>query len=244
MAATKLIRHIKKYIGVRKKEKEMTALKKIAIALPANEVHLFELCEKYISEELAGEEFEIKRYYEDTLLDEMMAKGCMTEEFSRRAFDIFETAAKDNADAILVGCSTIGDVSRKAAALYELMGLPLISLDDPAAEKAVEVGKRIGMLVNLDTTIDISRKNLERIAKGKNKKIEVVVGFEQVFGMGKEKIKNSLIKNCKNIASKVDVIFLCQPSMTEWADEIQKEVDVPVISILDHAAKTVREKIF
>ncbi len=219
-------------------------MKKIAIALPANEVHLFELCEKYIKAELEGEDYEIKRYHEDTLLEEIMTRGCMTEEFSRRAFDIFEAAAKDNADAILVGCSTIGDVSRRAAALYELMGLSLISLDDPAACAAVEKGKRIGMIVNLDTTIDISKKNLERIARKKGKEIEIVVGFKPVFGMGEEKIKASLMESCKELETKVDVLFLCQPSMTEWAEEAQKEVNVPVVAVLNYAAKAVKRKIF
>lgn len=218
--------------------------KKLAAITPAKEPHLWELCESYIRAELKDEELEIIPFYEEPLLDEIIAHGGMTPEFSRRAFDIYENAAKAGVDALLIECSTIGDVSYCAKQLYALMDLPLISLDEPAAAYAVSQGTKIGMIVNLETTLGPSERTLRRCAAEQGKEIEVVVGYKKAFGMGAEQIRQSMIETCKELAPKVDVLFLAQPSMTEWAEEIRQVVDVPVVPVLTHAAKEVRKVLF
>lgn len=219
-------------------------MKKLAAITPAIEPGLWEICEKYIRAELKNEEIEITPFYEEKLLGDIMEHGEMTPEFSRRAFDIYERAAKTNPDAILVECSTIGDVSRLAKPLYELFGIPLISLDQAAAEKAVSIGKKIGMIVNLHTTLGPSERLLRCCAKAQGKEIEVVVGYKKAFGMSQAQIKEAIFESCREIAPKVDVIFLAQPSMTAWADMLQAELSVPVISTLPLAAKEVRKVLF
>lgn len=218
--------------------------KKLAAITPAKEPHLWELCESYIRAELQEEKLEVISFYEEPLLDEIMKNGGMTPEFSRRAFDIYERAAKAGVDALLIECSTIGDVSYCAKQLYTLMDLPLISLDEPAAAYAVSQGTKIGMIANLGTTLGPSERTLRRCAAEQGKEIEVIIGYKKAFGMGAEWIKQSMIESCKELAPKVDVLFLAQPSMTEWAEEIQQNVDVPVVPVLTHAAKEVRRVLF
>lgn len=216
------------------------SMKRLATVTPAVEPSLWELCEKYIRAELDGQEVEFTPFYEETLLKEIMEHGEMTPEFSRRAFDIYERAAKAKPDAILIECSTIGDVSYYAQPLYELMGIPLISLDQPAAEYAVSLGKRIGMIVNLHTTLGPSERLLKRCAAAQGKEIEVVLGYKKAFGMSQEQIQESIFESCRELASKADVLFLAQPSMTRWAKDLQAEIDIPVVPTLPLAAKAVR----
>ena len=220
------------------------SVKRLAAITPANEPKLWGLCETYLREEMKDEELEITPFYEDTLLNEIMEHGEMTPEFSRRAFDIYERAAKSSPDAILIECSTLGDVSRYAKPLYELMGIPLISLDQPAADKAVSLGKRIGMIANIHTTLGPSERLLQSCAHAQGKEIEIVRGYRKAFGMGQEAIKNSIFESCREIASSVDVIFLAQPSMTAWGNMLQMELSVPIISTLPYAAKEVKKVLF
>ena len=219
-------------------------MKKLAEVTPAVEPSLWEICEKYIKAELQGEELEMKPYYEEKLLGDIMEHGEMNEEFAARAFDIYEAARKDKPDAILVECSTIGDVSRYAKPLYELMGIKLIALDAPAAEKAVSLGKRIGMVCNLHTTLGPSERLLYECAKEQNKEIEVIIGYKKAFGMGEEALKNGIYETCKELEKKCDVLFLAQPSMTKWADWLRTEISIPIVDVLPTAAKEVKRVLF
>ena len=175
------------------------------------------------------------------LLAEIMEEGSMTPEYTRRVFDIYEAAAKAQPDAILVECTTIGDVSRTAGALYELMDIPVIALDKPAADYVVSQGTKIGLIINLHTTIETSKQMLERCAAEQGKDIEIVLGYKKAFGLSQEQIRDSMIETVKELESQVDVFFLAQPSMSEWEAEVQAAVSVPVISVLPQAAKAVRE---
>lgn len=220
------------------------ATKRLAAITPAVEFSLWALCEKYIREELKEKDVEIVPFYEENLLNEIIENGGMTPEFSRRAFDIYERAAKTRPDAILIECTTIGEVSRLAKPLYELMGIPLISLDQPASDYVVSLGKKIGMICNLQTTLEPSKQMLMNSARAQGKEIEVIVGYEKAFGMGEKQIRESIFESCRKIAPKVDAIFLAQPSMTRWADMIQQEISVPVIPTLPLAAKEIRRVLY
>ena len=214
---------------------------RIAEVTPAKEPGLWELCEKYITEGLGKENVQFEHYYEEKLLGEIMDHGEMTEEFARRTFEIFEDARKSNPDVIFVECSTIGNVSAAAKKLYEQMGVKLISGDEPAAQKAVSVGERIGLIVNLETTLGPSEDLLRRCAAEQGKNIEIVLGYRKVFGMGKDQIKQAVYDCCVEVAPEVDVIFLAQPSMSLYSDWLQEAVDVPVISTLPYAVDELKK---
>jgi len=55
------------------------------------------------------------------------------------------------ADYILVTCSSIGAAVEKAA---ETANIPVLRVDQPMADLAVQTGKRIGVIATLQTTLE------------------------------------------------------------------------------------------
>ena len=218
---------------------------KIATVTPIWAPFLFELGKEYIEKAFEGEEITITPYYEEcgTLLDEIKQCGEMKPEHARRAFNVLERAQQDGNDAILVECSTMGDVSKCAKQLYELMGTPLVRIDQPAFTKAVSIGNRIGMVVNLSTTIPMSSRLAYDCAKEQGKEIELVLGYEEAYGMSPEEVRQSMLKNCKAIENKVDVIVLAQATMTVHAEWLQSQLSVPVIPTVPMGVEALRNAV-
>ena len=61
------------------------------------------------------------------------------------------SAQEAGADFILFTCSSIGPAVETAATLTDV---PVLRVDQPMADKAVQLGKRIGVIATLSTTLE------------------------------------------------------------------------------------------
>ncbi|MGQ9629440.1 MAG: aspartate/glutamate racemase family protein [bacterium] len=135
------------------------------------------------------------------------------------------------ADAVLFGCSTMNHSSELAA---EMVDIPIIQIDRPMMEKAVRMGRRIGLLATLDTTVPSSLRLLKKVAEEAEKKIEIVEmfcgeAFERLMSGDTQGHDDLLLKEIEKFSDRVDVVVMAQLSMSVLEDKV-KGFKIPVLN--------------
>ena len=88
---------------------------------------------------------------DDSLLNDVMAAGSLTEAVSGRVLSYMQQGEKMGAAALLNACSSVGEA---AIAARPLIGIPIIKIDDTMAEKAITLGRKIGVVATVKTTLE------------------------------------------------------------------------------------------
>src|SRR5262245_20179236 len=101
---------------------------------------------------------------DDSLVKGIMAAGSLTPQIARRVAGYLESAELAGADYILVTCSSIGPAVEAGA---KLIGVPVLRVDQPMADKAVATGTKIGVVATLRTTLEPTADLIARRAAGK-----------------------------------------------------------------------------
>lgn len=165
---------------------------------------------------------------DSSLIVETQAAGFATPAVSRRMYNYMMCAADAGADAILVTCTSVNTVTKK---IREMIPIPVISIEEPVAEKAVAAGSRIGILSSLATSAEpVKQTILEKAAEaGKEVDVRIQVAdgaFEALMAgdrpLHDDKVREALAK----LAKEVDVVVFAQMSM---ALVKHPEYDVPVL---------------
>jgi Asp/Glu/hydantoin racemase len=143
------------------------------------------------------------------------------------------SAADAGADAILVTCSSIGPAVDATA---PFMDVPLMRVDEGMADRASELGSRIGIAATLSTTLDPTRDLVERLAQAKGRSIKTVAklcegAFERLAAGDREGHDAIVSRGIAQLADEVDVILLAQASMARVLEgEGAPRLNVPVLS--------------
>ena len=87
---------------------------------------------------------------DDSLIKDVIARGELTAQTARRVVDYVGSAEAAGADYIMVTCSSIGAAVEAADALTSV---PVLRVDQPMADLAVQTGTRIGVIATLPTTL-------------------------------------------------------------------------------------------
>jgi Asp/Glu/hydantoin racemase len=88
---------------------------------------------------------------DDSLVGGIIASGSLTAQISRRVVGYLESVELAGADFIMVTCSSIGPAVETAA---PLIGVPVLRVDQPMADKAVQMERKIGVVATLPTTLE------------------------------------------------------------------------------------------
>lgn len=145
-------------------------------------------------------------------------------------------------DAILLACSTFNYAAELAR---PMVNTPILQIDRPMMEKAVQTGSRIGLLATLPTTVPSSKRLLEIAAEeaGKEVQIEVSLQSEAFAEYSKGNIKRHnelLLEAVEELSNKVDCIVMAQLSMSALAPFLG-ETKVPVYNSGDTGFQRVQE---
>ena len=147
----------------------------------------------------------------------------------------FATLAKffqdANVDLIVLACSTFNQAVEYARPMIDV---PLLQIDRPMMEKAVTIGRTIGLLGTLPSTMPASERLLRDCAKEAGKEIEVVPVLNDrafhILRAGDPTTHNTmLLEDIANLSKQVDVIVLAQGSMAVLDNEVANNI-VPVLS--------------
>ena len=151
----------------------------------------------------------------------------------RRLIGMIESAEAAGATAVMVTCSSIGPAAALAQKLFDI---PVFRIDDAMAEKAVAVGRRIGVLATLRTTLDPTMALLADKAAAADRSVEIAEGlcakaFDAVLSGDTETHDRIVSDALLEMASKVDVIVLAQASMARVLNNMPPgSVSIPVLS--------------
>lgn len=96
------------------------------------------------------ENFEIVNLMDDSLLNEIKEKGELTKSVMQRFMQYVLIAQNNQSDAILLACSSIGVCGNIARSF---LSIPLFKIDEPMAEKAVDLGNKILVLGTVKSTM-------------------------------------------------------------------------------------------
>jgi Asp/Glu/hydantoin racemase len=189
---------------------------------------------------------ELVHVVDESLLADAIAQEGLSPAISRRlAARIFE--AEDNgADAILVTCSSLGPAVEAARAFCSV---PLLRVDEPMIDRAVELGAVIGVVGTLSTTLDPTADLVTRRAAHQGKQVEVVARLaEGAFAELKAGNTNEHDRRVRRVLleliERADVIVLAQASMARVADQLDdsERGSVEILSSpaasMDQAAQT------
>jgi len=186
-----------------------------------------ELCNKY----LPG--IKVFNIVDDSLIKNTIACGELTASTSRRVVNYAGSAEEAGADYILFTCSSIGPAVEAAAALT---GVPVLRVDQPMADKAVQSGKRIGVIATLSTTLEPTSDLVRRRAIVANKEIELqsvlCEGAFDALMSGDAATHDAKVGDAlKKLSKEVDVIVLAQASMGRVVDTLNEEdKKIPILA--------------
>lgn len=171
-----------------------------------------------------------------TIADELLLKstlrdGRLTKETEERLADHVQSLTRFGVDAVLVTCSSVGAVVDRLAAGSDV---PLLRVDRPMAERAVELGPRVGVVATLRTTLEPTAELIARTAAQAGTTAEVVAalcdGAFDALGRGDTRRHDELVEGAlTEVGRDVDVIVLAQASMARVADGLDG-IGVPVLS--------------
>jgi Asp/Glu/hydantoin racemase len=176
-------------------------------------------------------EVEIFHMVDESLIRNTVAAGQLERVTVRRVIAMVESARLAGADAVLVTCSSIGEAVTTAAGLFDF---PVLRVDEAMAEKAISMGKRIGVLATLRTTLEPTTELVRNKAKGSDVTIVDVLcegAFDAVMA-GDGATHDALVgRALKALMAEVDVVVLAQASMARVLETLEpSSLTVPVLS--------------
>lgn len=157
---------------------------------------------------------------DDSLIRAIGVKGSLTPDIARRVAGYITSAEAGGADFILVTCSSIGPAVEASASS---VGVPVLRVDQPMADKAIQTGRRIGVIATLPTTLNPTSDLVLRRAMLAGKTIELTSqlcegAFAALMSGDGAKHDTLVAAALKELAEKVDVIVLAQASMARVVD--------------------------
>lgn len=175
-------------------------------------------------------DLKIYNIMDDSLLEETRIYDGMTPAIASRMLNYAKAAEASGASGVLVTCTSVNQATKY---IRPLLNIPILNIEEPVAELAVENGTRIGILGTLPTSpAAIGRVIREKAREmGKAVALEPVVvdgAFDVLCSGDVERNDAMVCEALEGLAKRVDVIAFAQISMS--LINIPK-VDVPVYMI-------------
>jgi len=187
-----------------------------------------ELAAKYLDASI--ETFHLS---DDSLIKDVIRRNELTPLTAKRVGQHIASAEEAGADFILVTCSSIG---RAVEAAAEKAKIPVLRVDQPMADAAVDVGNRIGVVATLPTTLDPTADLIRRRAQLAGSEVVITErlcegAFAALMSGDTATHDDAVATALRELSEQCDVIVLAQASMARVADALPaEEKPVPVLS--------------
>ena len=194
---------------------------------------LVPIFQELIDKHFVGRDLKVFNIVDDSLIKNTIERGMLTPDTSRRVVDYVGSAEAAGADYILVTCSSIGPAVESSAPLTKV---PVLRVNQPMADKAIQMRTKIGVVATLPTTLEPTSDLVRRRALAAGKKIELTSrlcegAFDALMG-GKPELHDEMVASAlKELSQKTDVILLAQASMARVVDQLSDEdKKVPILA--------------
>jgi Asp/Glu/hydantoin racemase len=184
-------------------------------------------------------------FLDETLLLDTIREGRITPFRIRRVLDWLVAAQASEADAVLVTCSSIGPA---VDAVRGLLEIPVVRVDEPMAEYAVKVGKRVAVLATLSATLRPTTELIERKAAEAQRPVEITSklceGAFEALTAGDTGTHDRLIRTAlDDCGDRFDVVVLAQASMARALPESGEGSTTPVLTSPEFGVRRIAESI-
>jgi Asp/Glu/hydantoin racemase len=183
---------------------------------------------------------------DDSLIKDVIRHGELRTQTARRVVQHVAAAEDAGAGFILVTCSSIGPAVEMAAGLASV---PVLRVDQPMADRAVMMGRRIGVVATLRTTLEPTTDLIRRRAAVLGNDISLVSrlcdGAFDALMSGDASTHDALVALAlRELAGEVDVIALAQASMARVVETLpEAERHVPILTSPPLAIEYLAEKL-
>lgn len=175
-----------------------------------------------LADDTIGDSARVTHMVDESLLADTIAAGVLSPAVARRlAMQVF--AAEDaGASAILVTCSSVGAA---VEAIRPLCSVPLLRVDEPMIDRALELGSVIGAIGTLATTLEPTTDLIRRRAALREQAVDVVPrlcegAFEALRAGDVEEHDRRVRDALREVIAEADVVVLAQASMARVADQL------------------------
>lgn len=181
---------------------------------------------------------------DESLIKDTIREGRLRRLTMRRLLAMIESAEMSGADAVMVTCSSIGPGVSLGQKLFDL---PVIRVDDAMAETAVQMGRKIGVMATLRTTLEPTIALLREKAAEAGKEIEIVDSlcdgaFDAVLAGDTATHDRILSEALLNDMQGVDVVVLAQASMARVVQTMPEgALAMPVLSSPELAVRQAQQ---
>jgi Asp/Glu/hydantoin racemase len=168
---------------------------------------------------------------DDTLLTYARQVG-VDETLTRRMGLYFQAAVEAGADVILNACSSVGET---VDAARERIGVPILKIDEPMAETAVALGRKIAVLATVASTLGPTCRLLEAKAREAGARVELTPrlcegAFDRLMAGEMEAHDREVAAAVRDAARDHDVILFAQASMARLVPQLEREIPQPLLS--------------
>lgn len=179
---------------------------------------------------------------DESLIRNTISAGGLTKKTIRRILVMIESANAAGADAVMVTCSSIGEGVTLARRQFDF---PILRVDEPMAEAAVEIGGRIGVAATLRTTLEPTIALLRETAHRAGRHVEIVPklsegAFECLIAGDSQAHDRMLTASLSDLRRQADVIVLAQASMARVAAQFDGPEGPPILSSPELAIRRAR----
>jgi len=170
---------------------------------------------------------------DESLLQNTIRANQLTPQTMRRLLRLVISAEEAGADVVMVTCSSVGPA---VEASRPFVSIPLLRVDEPMAELAVESGTTIGVAATLPTTLKPTADLISNVAARRGKSIQLVSklcegAFQAVVSGDTARHDQLVSAGLQELAPQVDVIVLAQASMARVVETLPAETRrVPILS--------------
>ena len=181
---------------------------------------------------------------DESLIKDTIREGRLRRVTVRRLLAMIESAGMAGADAVMVTCSSIGP---GVAFGQKLFDFPVIRVDEAMAEAAVRMGRRIGVMATLRTTLEPTIDLLLEKAREAGIEIEIVESlcdgaFDAVLAGDATPHDRILSHALRNEMRDEDVVILAQASMARVVKTMPEgALTMPVLSSPESAVMQARD---
>ncbi|WP_101876840.1 aspartate/glutamate racemase family protein [Lachnoclostridium edouardi] len=214
---------------------------KVSLVYTSTTPELIELVEKEVGEALP-EDVQVISYQDPSILAEVRDAGYVTAPAAARLVGMYMESVSAGADAILNLCSSVGEVADAAQDIGKYTGVPIVRVDEEMCREAVRLGKKIGVMATLPTTLEPTKNTILRVAREMNRHVELVDALvDGAFGLDQGQFKALMTEYAGKIADQVDVILFAQGSMAYCEEYIHEKYGKPVLSSPRFGAAALKE---
>ena len=165
---------------------------------------------------------EIVDFVDSHILADLRKVGTINKTHIQRMTNMALAAQASGADIIFSACSSLGpsiDFAR------QMVDTPIIKIDDPMTQKAVELGKHIGVMATVPTTLPPTIDLLHYWAGKQEKTVSTQQvlcegAFESLMSGDRAKHDAIVEEKARALAQQVDIIVLAQASMSRLAPDL------------------------